>query len=573
MLGPVKQRQQQMMGSFRNSAMREKEDELGLFLEMRKREKERHDVLLHNAEEEFDSSLGSRTGNSPKFSVPSATSMRKTGADEFLNSESDKNDYDWLLTPPGTPLFPSLESESQKTVMNQNGASKAHHPNAPKSRLSNTQPEAVATRTNMVSRQRAASPGPSAGPRRPTSSGGSGSRPSTPTSRPVLGTSSSRTTSNSLPKTTTVSKPTSRPTRSSTPTTSRPVISSSKATAPPRSSTPTSRATPRSSTPTPTSRPSLSTAKPTPRASTPTRKPTTVTKTPAPPVKSPTVKNTTQALATTDSPNTRPRPWKPQEMPGYTLDAPPNLRTSLTDRPISSIRGRAGGPSSRSSSIEPVPNGRGVRRQSCSPSRGRLPNGVNATNGMTRKSGASVPIPALNRAYAKANDNMSPGSYGTKMVERVINMRKLIPPKQDDKHSPHNLSGKSSSPDSSGFGRSLSKKSLDMAMRHMDIRKTVPGNLRPLMTKIPASSMYSVRSGNGPGPTRGRMISVSDSPLATSSNASSEMSVNNNNAIDEHIEDESNSEKGTKIGKESINIGRRYNMREGTHLIQNFKAF
>lgn len=108
-----------------------------------------------------------------------------------------------------------------------------------------------------------------------------------------------------------------------------------------------------------------------------------------------------------------------------------------------------------------------MRRQSCSPSRGRLPNGVNATNGMTRKSGASVPIPALNRAYAKANDNMSPGSYGTKMVERVINMRKLIPPKQDDKQSPHNLSGKSSSPDSSGFGRSLSKKSLDMAMRHM----------------------------------------------------------------------------------------------------------
>ncbi|KAI3519801.1 hypothetical protein L1887_09017 [Cichorium endivia] len=539
MPGPVKQRQQQMMGSFRNSAMREKEDELGLFLEMRKREKERHDLLLHNAEEEFDSTLGSRTGNSPKYSMPATTTMRKTGADEFLNSESDKNDYDWLLTPPGTPLFPSLESESQKTVVNQNGTPKAH-PTAPKSRLSNTQPEA--TRNNLVSRPRPASPGPSAGPRRPTSSGGSGSgsgsgsRPLTPTGRPVLGTStSSRTLSNSVPKTTTISKPTSRPSRSSTPTNSRPVISSSKPTAPPRSSTPTSRSTPRSSTP--TSRPSLSsTTKPTPRAPTPTRRPATVTKTPAP-VKSPTAKTLPQPIG---SPNTRPRPWKPQEMPGYTLDAPPNLRTSLTDRPISSVRGRAGGPSSRSSSIEPVPNGRGVRRQSCSPSRGRLPNGV---NGISRKSGNSVPIPALNRAYAKANDNMSPGLYGTKMVERVINMRKLMPPKQDDKNSPHNLSGKSSSPDSSGFGRSLSKKSLDMAMRHMDIRKTVPGNLRPLMTKIPASSMYSVRS--GPGPTRSRMISVSDSPLATSSNASSEMSVNNN-PIDEHIDDESNSEKGVR---------------------------
>ncbi|KAF2319053.1 hypothetical protein GH714_012987 [Hevea brasiliensis] len=112
------------------------------------------------------------------------------------------------------------------------------------------------------------------------------------------------------------------------------------------------------------------------------------------------------------------------------------------------------------------------------------------------------------------------------MVERVINMRKLAPPKQDDKLSPHgNLSGKSSSPDSSGFGRTLSKKSLDMAIRHMDIRRSIPGNnRRPLMTNIPASSMYSVRSGS----TRSRTVSVLDSPLATSSNASSEVSVNNN---------------------------------------------
>ena len=70
--------------------------------------------------------------------------------------------------------------------------------------------------------------------------------------------------------------------------------------------------------------------------------------------------------------------------------------------------------------------------------------------------------------HSKANDNISPVLIGTKMVERVISMRKLVPPKQDDKHSPHgNLSGKSSSPDSTGFGRTLSKKSLDMAIRHM----------------------------------------------------------------------------------------------------------
>lgn len=78
-------------------------------------------------------------------------------------------------------------------------------------------------------------------------------------------------------------------------------------------------------------------------------------------------------------------------------------------------------------------------------------------------------MPAVNRGYSKVNEKVSPVLMGTKMVERVINMRKLAPPSPDVKNSPHrNLSGKSSSsPDSTGFGRTLSKKSLDMAIRHM----------------------------------------------------------------------------------------------------------
>nr|GEU84444.1 hypothetical protein [Tanacetum cinerariifolium] len=510
------------------------------------------------------------------FSMPTATPARKTGADEFLNSENDKNDYDWLLTPPGTPLFPSLEMESQKTVMGQSGTPKAR-PTALKSRLSNTQPGATG-RNNIVSRQPMSSPGlitSSAGLRRPSSSGGPGSRPAsssgrsasssgrpanpagrpaTPTGRPTLAASSrsmsssaTRPVSSSTTRTSsnTTSRPSSntpsRPTRSSTPT-SRSTVSSTKPTLPVRSSTPTPRSTARSSTPTSRSTSSLPATKPMSRAPTPTRRQptlTTATRPSTPLVKSPTltkpVANPTRSAPPprASSPSVRPRPWKPHEMPGYSLDAPPNLRTSLSDRPTSVTRGRPGAPSSRSSSVEPVTNGR-VRRQSCSPSRGRLP------VGMSHNSGSSVPVPSLNRAYAKAHDSSSPGSYGTKMVERVINMRKLAPPKQNDKHSPHsNLSAKSS-PDSSGFGRSLSKKSLDMAIRHMDIRRTVPGNLRPLMTNIPASSMYSVR----PGPTRSRTISVSDSPLATSSNASSEMSVNNNGlCLDGNIDDEINSER------------------------------
>ncbi|MBA0750819.1 hypothetical protein Gogos_002204 [Gossypium gossypioides] len=110
------------------------------------------------------------------------------------------------------------------------------------------------------------------------------------------------------------------------------------------------------------------------------------------------------------------------------------------------------------------------------------------------------------------------------MVERVVNMRKLVPPKQDDNHRNNPTAKLSSSLDSSGFGRTLSKKSLDMAMRHMDIRRSISGQQRPLMTNVPASSIYSVRSGS----TKSRTLSVCDSPLATSSTASSEPSVNNN---------------------------------------------
>ncbi|PSS34480.1 SH3 domain-containing protein [Actinidia chinensis var. chinensis] len=531
----------------RTSMVKEKEEELALFLEMRKREKERDDLFLQNPED-FDDPLGLKQNTSPRFNITSSTTARKTATDNFLNSDNDKNDYDWLLTPPGTPLFPSLEMESQRTVMNLIGSPKAR-PTALKSRLANTHSEPAA-RNNLSSRRSASSPGlntSTTGVNRPSSSGGPGSRPATPTGRPTLTSTSKPTLTTASKSTLTTSKPASnsvsRPSRSSTPT-SRATLPSNKTTVPARSSTPLSRTTARSSTP--TSRPTLPASKTTSRASTPTRRPaalSTVTNTSAPPIKSSSSAVSKPGPTTarnpvpprTSSPTVKPRSWKPSEMPGFSLDVPPNLRTTLPDRPISATRGRPGAPSARSSSVEPVSNGR-VRRQSCSPSRGRPPNGIISSSGSS--------VPALSRMHAKANDNVSPVLIGTKMVERVINMRKLVPPKQDDKLSPRsNLSGKSSSPDSSGFGRSLSKKSLDMAIRHMDIRRTIPGNLRPLMTNIPASSMYSVRSG----PTRSRTISVSDSPLATSSNASSEVSVNNGlyvNGIE--VDDDINSDKGIR---------------------------
>lgn len=55
MQAAMRQRQQQL-GGLRASRMNEKEEELALFLEMKKREKERNDLL--NNSEDFDTPLG-----------------------------------------------------------------------------------------------------------------------------------------------------------------------------------------------------------------------------------------------------------------------------------------------------------------------------------------------------------------------------------------------------------------------------------------------------------------------------------------------------------------------------------
>ncbi|KAF6147065.1 hypothetical protein GIB67_036784 [Kingdonia uniflora] len=553
-------RKQQGRSNVVGSVMKEKEEELALFLEMRKREKERDNMLSLQSSEEFDAPLETKPGSFPIFNIVQSTTTRKTPTDDFLNFDNDKNDYDWLLTPPGTPLFPSLE-EPQRTVMSQLGTPNSRQPIL-NSRLANPQP-APTLRGSLLSRQPTLVPGLNSSStgtnRRPSSSGGlssSSSRPATPTGR----TSSRPATPTGRPSL----PPSAKPSRSSTPT-SRATIPSSRPSAPPPTRSSTSSA--RSSTPTrstilvsrPTisapkpavsaSKPTVSTPKTISRSATPTRRPPSTTSSmsnvSAPPSRSSSVTRSGPSSSTRNpvpsrgtSPTPKSRPWKPSEMPGFSLDAPPNLRTSMPDRPVSASRGRPGAPSSRSSSVEPVPNGR-PRRQSCSPSRGCAP------NGSIHNSGSSVP--AVSRARSNVNDNVSPGMIGTKMVERVVNMRKLAPPMQDKQQfTQNNPAGKSSSsPDSSGFGRNLSKKSLDMALRHMDIRRSIPGNLGPLMTKIPASSMYSVRSG----PARSRAVSVSDSPLATSSNASSEHSVNNiHNLYVEGSEVEDNNDVGSENG-------------------------
>ncbi|XP_008672700.1 uncharacterized protein [Zea mays] len=529
------------------AVIKEKDEELALFLEMRRREKERGaaaaaaavaaaDQLLLSGDSVAGDGmllLGPPPPAEPKpvaYKVAGGGFRRAPGgADDFLHADAgDKNDYDWLLTPPGTPLFPSLEVESKRSPVSQAGTPKTR-PTALKSRLSN-HPDPP-SRTNLPLRTTSSNSLNSASSK--------GSRPSTPTSRTTVPAKTGASVSRS-------STPTLRSTlpsaRSTTPS-SRAVGPASRTSAPigrasapaSRSSTPTSRSSiPATRSTTPSSRPSIpAQSKPTSRASTPTRRPSAPSAQHgnlAAPVRSSSIskpgstmpkgsspaKTAAPTPSRGSSPTVKSRPWKPSEMPGFSLDAPPNLRTSLPERPTSATRGRPGAPSSRSCSVESGPAGR-PRRQSCSPSRGRTLSG-------SVPSGSSMP--AVRRSHLNGGDSVNPVQMGNKMVERVVNMRRLVPPKHDDQRSSLNsVSGKTSnSPDSSGFGRTLSKKSLDMALRHMDIRRSIPNNLRPLMTSIPPSSVHSARSGS----TRSRPMSVSDSPLATSSNASSEPSVNNN---------------------------------------------
>ncbi|KAF3599780.1 hypothetical protein F2Q69_00038953 [Brassica cretica] len=493
----------------------DRDEELSLFLEMRRREKEHRGESLIAGSDNISMNGALTTAVSAALSGISSETvssqrypLRRTAAENFLYSENEKSDYDWLLTPPGTPQF---EKESHRSVMNQSDAPNSR-PTVLKSRLGNCGEEMISG--NNIKTQMSSFSGPSsvAGLKRPSSScsSRSTSRPSTPTrkstTRPSTPTRRSTTTTTSTTRPVTTTRASTS--RSSTPN-SRATLSAARATAStsaPRTTTSTGSA--RSATPTrsktqPSSAPSK---KPLSRPATPTRRPSTPT---GPSIVS------SKAPSRGTSPTPTVKSSRPPEMPDFSLEAPPNLRTTLPNRPALASRGRPGvasAPGSRSSSIERGSGGMGhSRRQSCSPSRGHAP--IGNTNGS---------LPGA-RVRGKANnDSFSPVAMGNKMVERVVNMRKLGPPRLTENGGRGNVKSNSAF-NSLGYGRNLSKSSIDMALRHMDIRRGMTGNLRPLVTKVPASAMYSVRS---------RSTSVTNSPVATSSTiSSSELSIDNINIL------------------------------------------
>lgn len=231
------------------------------------------------------------------------------------------------------------------------------------------------------------------------------SRATTPTSRPSLPAKS-------------------RPSRNPTPTSRPTLLPSSKPIAPqPRSSTPVR----------PTLLPSSKPSKSGSRSSTPTRKP---------------------GMDRSSSSGKKIGSTVLKCRPSQDADPKPKRAASASRGRVSSHSSSSSSSCSSSSSSNEKP-----RQKSCSPTRVRAP--ISAGY----KSGSKML--ARSRGYGKGedDDDVNPVVMGTKMVDRVVNMRKLAPPKQDEYVCKENT--RKSSHENSGFGRSLSKKSLEMAMRHM----------------------------------------------------------------------------------------------------------
>ncbi|KGN54368.1 probable serine/threonine-protein kinase nek3 [Cucumis sativus] len=502
------------------------EGEVVMLLDMRTVEKEMdNDNLLHRScSEDLDPNLetvsfslseaNNNGGCSPvSKNVVSPVPPRKIRTEDFLDSENEKSDYDWLLTPPGTPLFPSMETESQKNTTNKNDMMNSRS-TALKPRLVNIQEEC-----NSVSNIASKHPNLQSG--QLNSSCASNKKPSSKASSATASRSATPTSRQTLTKTT-------KPSRSATPTSRV----NTKASAPPvRSSTP-AKTTAQSSTPT---EKSVTTTKQTSRSATPNRcpsKPTCSSITSRPNGRS---SSTSKSNARSSSnprpsrgtfPSIKTRPSKPSEAPKFTLD---EAASPMPERPASTTKGRPiVASSAKSSSGRTMSNGK-TRQKPNSPSKQFASNGSSAYN-----SGKVFPFKP--RIRCPDDNEVSPVVMGTKMVERVVNMRKLVPPKQGDYRPSIGDPSSKSSADIPGFGRTLSNKSLDMALRHMDITRSISGKVRPVITKTQTSSMNNGSSRS----TKAGTTGVSDSPLATSSNGSSAPSAWSNSIRLDESETEDN---------------------------------
>ncbi|KAK9167880.1 hypothetical protein Syun_000020 [Stephania yunnanensis] len=407
----------------------------------------------------------------PKLSVIGSVALSKTG---MLSSSSldlvdgGKHDYDWLLTPPETPLFPSSDATE-------------HQPTVAARKPSFTSRSASTTKASRLSVGQSADssycsrPARSSSVTRPSISSMSYNTHSSSSHRSsVLNTSSASVSSIPRPSTPAARSTATSYSRPSTPAGSRSSVSSVSSSLSSRPSTPTKpRPTPSSSfsgektrtlqnsrPSTPSSRPQIpanlnsSSARTNSRPSMPSHRnaassPSTLfTSRSFSGEQVPTNGRIPAAASRGSSPSPRTRPI-PQlvVLPDFPLETPPNLRTTLPERPVSAGRSRPNSGVTAKGSADAPP-----RRQSLSPvvTRGRLP----------------AELSTKGRLHANGHD------FGATDNQRT-------PPSSES--ASRRLTKSLSSAEGNGFGRTISKKSLDVALRHVDIRHgSANGNTRSL---------------------------------------------------------------------------------------------
>ncbi|KAI4341890.1 hypothetical protein MLD38_026561 [Melastoma candidum] len=387
-----------------------------------------------------------------RLSVGSAKLSLAGIDDPLFSAEGGKHDYDWLLTPPGTPLVPSSDGTASQPTRVSSGARSTSA--AKSSRLSVSQSEvnhslrpirsSSATRSSIstshynnyssnrlassILNTSSASVSSYIRPSSPAIRSSSSTRLSTPSACGTL--SHSSTPSRVHPTTTGSSTEKPRPSVSSRPSTpsSRPHISTSVSSpAAPRQSsrpsTPTRRSSTSSLSPSSSSSTATSRGNQNGRTSAPTSRPSSPTLRLRPP----------------------PQPIVPADFP---LETPPNLRKTLPDHPLSAGRSRHGTANTVKGNHDALTPTSIARRQSLPVvTRGRLSSAE--PNGKARG----------NANGPDATEHRKSPSPELGMRNPVKSMTSLV--------------------DRGGLGRTISKNSLDMAIRHLDIRNGT-GSMRAL---------------------------------------------------------------------------------------------
>ncbi|KAJ8557443.1 hypothetical protein K7X08_003068 [Anisodus acutangulus] len=437
-----------------------RDEDLLLFRDMYKREKNDLASLLLPVSDEFEAN-----GNYALYRMASGK-KNQVGLDYLMSNETGKNDYDWLKTPPATPLFPSLDMEAnapelviQKEIpiiqpvitlsrfADKAGAGKTRS-TLIRSASPNLKSEVSTRNLTQLGKQNASSV-----EKKNTRFATAATATTTTTTIKSNTSNDKKERSNTLPSIAT------RTTKQKD-TSLNFLASNLSKTLGTESSLSTTR--PKSRGVSPAGRPKILGANETlPNLKT-DRSPSANR---GRPVHQNQSTNQRPGSSLSSSSTTRPKSrgmspaWRPKilgaQFPGFSDETPPNLKTDRSlsanrGRPNQSTNQRPGSSSSPSSSSSSVPSTKPIRRQSCSPSvtRGRMQE-ISTSSTKSQQGNGTTQV------------------LGSKMVDKFMNARKSI--HEEKEINKAKLNG--SMNESSGFGRHISRISANVTLKHMEIHQ------------------------------------------------------------------------------------------------------